>query len=276
MKLGTAIIIFFVAIIALVAEIFLYFIFGLGAAFSGSADALAGTAMFFGILMVMTIATAILAPICAGIEIVVKKVVDLSQIKRKKENKIRDWFLKDIGTSLLLIFLTLTLILSIVIGSAGMNELSEDMTSTDNEYKTITETGFPTTDTEPTQNSNKNNPETNYIAKYLSLENVKVGQGYGQYDMPGYDPIKPTVEGKIRNEGDKTINEVEITVYFLDKTEKRIGEKTYNPVFAGTIFGDATPLKPNYVRDFGYVVHEDAPSEWDSKVEVEITDISFE
>ena len=265
MKLGTAIIIFFVAIIALVAEFFLYMIFGIGAAFSGSINTLAGTAFFFVSLMVLTIATAVLAPICSVIEIIVNKVVDLSKIKHKKENKLRDWFLKDIGTSLLLIFLTLILIFMIVFGSVGMKEVSKIDSSTDTDTSTQIaeqEKGVVSTP--------KVDPEKDYISKHLSLENVKVGEGYGRYDVPGYDSKKPTVEGKIRNNGDKSLSRVEITVYFLDANDKRIGEKT------SSFMGDSTPLKPNYIRDFGYVVLEDAPSEWAKKVEVLITDISFE
>src|SRR5712691_3173810 len=47
-------IIFFLAIIALVAELILYFIIGLGAALSGSADSAKGVATIFVILMVVT------------------------------------------------------------------------------------------------------------------------------------------------------------------------------------------------------------------------------
>lgn len=126
MKFATAIIIFFVAIIALVAEFFLYMIFGVSLSFSGGASTLTGLATFFVILMVLTIATGVLAPICAVIEMIVTKSADLSKIKHKKENKFRDWFLKDVGTSLLLIFLTLILIL--LIFTYSMKSISEENT----------------------------------------------------------------------------------------------------------------------------------------------------
>lgn len=126
MKIGTAIIIFFVAIIALVAEFILYMIFGIGAAFSGSINSLAGTAFFFVTLMVMTITTGVLAPICAIIQMIVNKVMDVKKIKSQKQNKITELFLKDIGTSLLLIFLTLILIFMIIFGSVGMKEVNKN------------------------------------------------------------------------------------------------------------------------------------------------------
>ena len=127
MKIGTAIIIFFVAIIALVAEFILYMIFGIGAILSGGINSLTGTAFFFVTLMVMTIATGVLAPICAIIQIIVDKVMDVKKIKSQKQNKITELFLKDIGTSLLLIFLALILILMIVFGSVGMEEVNKNV-----------------------------------------------------------------------------------------------------------------------------------------------------
>ncbi len=73
MKFGTSIMIFFLAILALVAEFVLYMIFGLGAAFSGDFGSLMGTAFFFVCLMVLTAATGVLSPICALIELAAKR-----------------------------------------------------------------------------------------------------------------------------------------------------------------------------------------------------------
>jgi len=126
MKIGIAIIIFFVAIIALVAEFIIYMIFGIGTIFSGSANSLTGIAFFFTTLMVMTIATGVLAPICAIIQMVVTKIMDIQKIKSHKQNKIKELFLKDIGTSLLLVFLTLILIFMIVFASVGMNAVNSN------------------------------------------------------------------------------------------------------------------------------------------------------
>ncbi len=73
MKFGTSVLIFFLAIVALVAELILYFVVGLGAAFSADVRALSGAAFFFVSLMLLTAATGILAPICAVIELVARK-----------------------------------------------------------------------------------------------------------------------------------------------------------------------------------------------------------
>jgi hypothetical protein len=128
---------------------------------------------------------------------------------------------------------------------------------------------------QPVESKPALNKKTEYIKNSVKLEDVEVGEGYGQFDMPGYDKKKPTVQGKLRNTGDQILEKVQITVYFLDSTGTRIGEKEYYPISAYSILGDKTPLKPNYVRDWGYVV-EDVPSGWDKKVEVLVTDITFE
>lgn len=85
MSIGISVVIFFLSIIALLAEIFLYFVFGFGAAFSGDTTTLTGVAAFFVLLMALTLATGVLAPICAIIEAVAKK--------------------KHLGTKILFIFL---------------------------------------------------------------------------------------------------------------------------------------------------------------------------
>ena len=141
-----------------------------------------------------------------------------------------------------------------------------------------TTTGEDTTvqenNVQPVESKPALNKKTEYIKNSIKLEDVEVGEGYGQFDVAGYDKKKPTVQGKVRNTGNQILERVEITVYFLDSTRTRIGEKEYTPISSYSIMGDDTPLKPNYVRDWGYVV-SDAPDGWDKKVEVVITDITF-
>lgn len=127
---------------------------------------------------------------------------------------------------------------------------------------------------QPVESKPALNKKTEYIKNSVKLEDVEVGEGYGQFDVAGYDKKKPTVEGKVRNTGSEILERVEITVYFLDSAGTRIGEKEYTPISSYSIMGDDTPLKPNYVRDWGYVV-SDAPDGWDKKVEVVVTDITF-
>lgn len=82
--------------------------------------------------------------------------------------------------------------------------------------------------------------------------------------------------GEIKNTGDKTLTEVEITIYFLDKNNKPIFEKTYLPVLVSDFsIGNNKPLRPNYSEKFGYKP-DDIPSDWAQKVRTKITNIEFE
>ena len=111
--------------------------------------------------------------------------------------------------------------------------------------------------------------------KFVKIEELSVGEGYGEWDIPGFDSPKPMVTGKIRNTGDRTLETVIITIYFLDSNGNRIGEEEYWPVDADSFLSEDEILKPNYVRDFGYIVQSDAPSDWSGKVEAELTNIFF-
>ena len=112
-----------------------------------------------------------------------------------------------------------------------------------------------------------------YIRDHLMLEHFRVGTG----SRLGFGEPEPAVFGTIRNHGDSTLTRVEITVYFLGADGKPIGEKQFSPVLVTQFsFSDKGPLKPGYVRDFGYVVRDDAPSGWGRKARAEITSIQFQ
>lgn len=88
---------------------------------------------------------------------------------------------------------------------------------------------------------------------------------------------EPGVFGEVKNNGDKTLDEVEITIYFLDKQGNPVSEKTYSPINASARnFGmsDTSALKPKYSRKFGYKA-DDAPSDWSKKVTVQVTKVQF-
>jgi hypothetical protein len=86
------------------------------------------------------------------------------------------------------------------------------------------------------------------------------------------------VFGEIKNKGDKSLKRVEITTYCLDKDGKVVFEKTFLPVLVSEYsfgFRGNKPLKPNYSEKFGYKL-DDAPSDWNGNVRVEVTDIEFD
>jgi hypothetical protein len=73
MKISHSLIIFLLAIIALVAEFVLFFIFGVGAAFSGDLSLAMGTGYFFVALILFTIAVGVLAPLSSLVGMLLKK-----------------------------------------------------------------------------------------------------------------------------------------------------------------------------------------------------------
>ena len=109
--------------------------------------------------------------------------------------------------------------------------------------------------------------------KNVELKDFRVGEG----QKYGFGDPEPGVFGTIVNNGDRTLKKVELTVYFLNEAGVTVGEEDYYPVLVTeySFGGDNKPLKPNYVKDFGYTVKDSAPSTWDKKVKGKITDIEF-
>jgi hypothetical protein len=77
------------------------------------------------------------------------------------------------------------------------------------------------------------------------------------------------------------LGKVSVTAYFPDKDGKVVFEKDYSPIlvikrdFSPVMGGNNDPLKPGYIREFGYVI-EDCPSECvPQNVRVEVTTVKF-
>ncbi|SEG21307.1 hypothetical protein [Marinobacterium lutimaris] len=88
----------------------------------------------------------------------------------------------------------------------------------------------------------------------------------------------PGVDFKIRNNGDHSLDRVEVTFYFLDSAGQVVFEKSYNPVLV-TTYGNEPPLKPGYIwqQQTGKFYRADGvPSEWEEGlVRTAITDIEY-
>lgn len=113
--------------------------------------------------------------------------------------------------------------------------------------------------------STPNNDEAAYISQ-VSIRNVKVGPELrGQFGA----------FGEIKNDGNRTLERVQITIYCLNSEGKPIFEQTYAPVLASSSISREQPLKAGYSRQFGVRV-DDVPSDWAKKVDVKVTSISFE
>jgi len=80
-----------------------------------------------------------------------------------------------------------------------------------------------------------------YIENYLELSDAKVSicQSY-DYSGPGL------VDVAIKNNGDKTVNLIEVTVYFKDDKGAYCAERTYTIFNTQFFFDRNEPLKPNY------------------------------
>ena len=111
-----------------------------------------------------------------------------------------------------------------------------------------------------------------YIKK-VALKEFKVSEG----KKYGFGKAIPGVFGTIVNNGNRTLREVEITVYFLNDKGSVISEEDFHPVLVSeySYSGDNKLLKPNYVKDFGYSVEDYAPSSWSKKAKAKITNIEF-
>jgi hypothetical protein len=113
--------------------------------------------------------------------------------------------------------------------------------------------------------------EKSKYLKFVQLSNFQVADS----KKHSFEEPEKGIFGTITNKGDKTLKEVKITVYFLDHNGTRIGEKDYFPVLYSKYSSSGVPLKPNYVKDFGYKLESYAPSNWNGKIEYKIAEIEF-
>jgi len=115
--------------------------------------------------------------------------------------------------------------------------------------------------------------KANYIKSFVSVYEIEA-----KYYDDMLDGRIAAVFGKIKNTGTRTLKKVKVTAYFLDKAGKRIHEDSYYPIYEGGFdLGDSdrSPLKPDYIRKFGYKA-KGCPAEWaEGRVDVVVEDIEF-
>ena len=116
--------------------------------------------------------------------------------------------------------------------------------------------------------------EVDYIRDNLTIYDTTA-----KYYNSLLDGRIPGVEFKIKNNGNRTLSEVDVRVEFLDSAGKPIAEETYYPVLAQSYTGDSTPLRPNYIwkQEQGqFYSAKSVPDEWDTgSVRTTISDIEF-
>ncbi len=91
----------------------------------------------------------------------------------------------------------------------------------------------------------------------------------------------PGIEFKIKNKGNRTLKEVQVTVYFKNSKGTIISEKEYYPVLVTkySFSGGNKPLKPNYIWQLErgkFYKADSVPTEWkEGAVSAKITNIEF-
>jgi hypothetical protein len=91
----------------------------------------------------------------------------------------------------------------------------------------------------------------------------------------------PGVEFKLKNNGERLLREIEVTIYFKDSSGKTIAEERYHPVLAlnKSYSGDQIILKKNYIwqmEDGNFYKADSVPTAWEEgSVSGKITDIKF-
>jgi len=112
-----------------------------------------------------------------------------------------------------------------------------------------------------------------YIKQSIRLYDVeaKYFDSYLEKHIPG-------VKFKLQNTGNRSLDRVQVMVFFQDTAGKTIAEKEFNPVLV-TELGSDPPLKPNYIWEMErnqYYSVKTVPSEWkEGAAKLEITDIRF-
>ena len=127
----------------------------------------------------------------------------------------------------------------------------------------------------------ENAAEKEYLPK-VKIYEIVGGYSYGTMTCTELQGRKcQSFTAKVKNEGGRPLGKVSVTAYFPDKDGKVVFEKDYSPIlvikrdFSPVMGGNNDPLKPGYIREFGYVI-EDCPSECvPQNVRVEVTTVKF-
>lgn len=115
-----------------------------------------------------------------------------------------------------------------------------------------------------------------YIDEHLELYDVSAS--YKDAVLSGR---VPGVLFKLRNNGDRSLDRVQVTVYFKDASDRIIAEEQYTPVLVTeyNFSGDNQPLKAGYIwqnEKNKFYAAKRVPSEWqEGNVDAQITDIRF-
>lgn len=89
----------------------------------------------------------------------------------------------------------------------------------------------------------------------------------------------PAVRISLKNNGDKSLDQVKVVVYFQDKDGNIIFEEDYHPVLVSKYSYGSKPLKPGYVKEMKedkYYTLDSALTDWvEGKAIAKVVDIEF-
>jgi tetratricopeptide (TPR) repeat protein len=89
----------------------------------------------------------------------------------------------------------------------------------------------------------------------------------------------PAVRFAIRNNGNRSLDEVEVTVYFYDGNDNAIFEEKYYPILVSSYsLNNTGSLKPNYIKrqkENNYYTIDELGPEWLGKADAIVSDLRF-
>ena len=120
-------------------------------------------------------------------------------------------------------------------------------------------------------------PMPSEAAQYME-QNVEVYDLEASYRDSMLDGRVPGVDFKVKNNGDRSLDLVEVTVVFYNSEGQPIAEDTFMPVIVSSYDNDP-PLRPGYIwqQERGsFYAAKSVPDEWQSgKVSAKVTRIEF-
>ena len=126
--------------------------------------------------------------------------------------------------------------------------------------------------------SNGAEAQVDQDTKRYIAENVEVYDLSARYQDSLLDGRVPGVDFKVKNNGERSLDEVEVTVVFYDSEGNAIAEDNYYPVLTSSYNNDP-PLRPGYIwqQERGqFYAAKSVPDEWESgKVTAKVTSIEF-
>ena len=182
------------------------------------------------------------------------------------------------GISILLLSVVVPLVFGIGLGAYRTQQAMEDVRKTETDRATpLGSETTPTTEDLEFAPSPEPTPEEQYIAG-----NIELYEFEAKYMDSVLDGLVPGVTFKIKNNGGRTLDRVEVVVLFKDASGSVIAEEDYFPIFVSefNLSGDTKPLKPGYIwqQERGkFFAAKSVPSEWkEGAAEIKIVDIRFQ